>query len=480
VGVGSSAFVAWTAYAYAANLTLDPMALGLVLVASLVAFGSARRLAGVLLLLGAALAHYLFAVVIVGLLLLFGVLLLAAERRFRGPDRPPDGAARRVLTMLGAGVAAAVGGIALSPQLPTRVPTISVEGPFTQLKTSSRLPQMALWATVPLAALGGWLRIRTGTSMTRWMTALLLVWASMAPISVLAWYVLEVPLPPYRWAAFALPVPLLVVAAALALGEPLRRSGVAIGKIAAGALAAVVAGALAAAGAAVWWNAGSEIDRAMFAELGTVANYARTIPAETPVVLVTRRNQPTETPDRILAALPADVIERFSVLPTAVDRTRDDLGIQAPEGAAILWISTLGQPEPLPGVGLGPGVVLVAGPPPGEPVVPGELPRAPPAGRLVLLASFALIGLGVAGSGWAGLAGVPAIGRIALAPTFGLALLGSLGTLGSRLGIPFTRLGSLGLVLVTAAAGWVVDLGLRRSRGGERAVPPRRITGSPV
>ena len=26
VGVGSSAFVAWTAYAYAANLTLDPMA----------------------------------------------------------------------------------------------------------------------------------------------------------------------------------------------------------------------------------------------------------------------------------------------------------------------------------------------------------------------------------------------------------------------------------------------------------------------
>ena len=464
VGVGASAFVAWTAFSYAANLTLDPMALALVLVTACVAFGTARRLAGVALLLGAALTHYLFAAVIVGLLFAFGLACAVGRRRLPGGGRPPDGAARRVFTMLGAGLAASLVGIGLSPQLPTRVPTIPIEGPFVQLKAATRLPQMALWATVPLAAVGGFLRIRGADALGRWATGLLLAWAALAPISMLGWFVLDLPSPPYRWAAFALPVPLLVVVAAASFGDPLRRRGTPTARLGAGTLLGLAAGALAVAGAGVWWTAESVLSREGFAELGTVANYARAIPSETPLVLVVRRSQPTETPDRILAALPPEVIERFSILPAAIDRDRPDLGIPAPEGSALLWVSSFGQPEPLPGVDLGPGVVLIDGPLPTEPFAPGPLPRAPPPGQLVLLATVALIALTLAGSGWAGLAWVPTLGRWALAPTFGLALLGSVGLVASRLGLPFTRSGAFVLLVVTSATGWAVDLGLRRWR----------------
>jgi hypothetical protein len=113
--------------------------------------------------------------------------------------------------------------------------------------------------------------------------------------------------------------------------------------------------------------------------------------------------------------------------------------------------------------------VIVTGPPARTPIDVPATPRAPSATVMAGLAFAWLSMLVLAGSGWAGLMGVDPIGRIALAPAFGLALLGPVGLLTGRAGVPFDRPGSAGLVALTAALGWGVDLLVRR-----RASPVER------
>jgi hypothetical protein len=162
--------------------------------------------------------------------------------------------------------------------------------------------------------------------------------------------------------------------------------------------------------------------------------------------------------------LPADVIDRLDLLPVSYDVQRADLGIPAPPGGVVLWVDEVDRRSPPPGIALGPGVLLLIGPPPSLPLRRSGLPRSPPGGRLVGLAVIALVVLTVAGSGWAGLARTDDIGRAALSPTFGLAALGLLGLVASRLGVGFNRSGSLAIIAVTTALGWGVDH-LSRHRG---------------
>ncbi len=138
----------------------------------------------------------------------------------------------------------------------------------------------------------------------------------------------------------------------------------------------------------------------------------------------------------------------------------DDL----PERAVVLYLSAFDRRPTPPGPTLIPGVVIVAGPTPATPVDVPPAPRAPSTGALAAFALVWLLMLMLAGSGWAGLMGVDPIGRIALAPAFGLALLGPVGLLTGRVGLPFDRAGSAGLVALTAALGWGVDLLTRRRR----------------
>ncbi len=76
----------------------------------------------------------------------------------------------------------------------------------------------------------------------------------------------------------------------------------------------------------------------------------------------------------------------------------------------------------------------------------------------------------LAGSGWAaGLTDLGWLGSASVAPVFGLAVLGLIGTAASRIGLPLSGAGGVGVAAVTAAAGWGVwALGLRRGR----AQPP--------
>ncbi len=148
VGVGASGFIAWTAVGYAANLMLDPVALALVLAAILAAFTRRGVLAGIALVLGAALIHWMFALVILGLLLALAVAL-ALGARLPGVWAPPDDAARRVLLLLGGGVVAGVVGLGLSPAFPSHVFLVE-PGTSGDAKAEQRLPGLALWLTLPL------------------------------------------------------------------------------------------------------------------------------------------------------------------------------------------------------------------------------------------------------------------------------------------------------------------------------------------
>ncbi|MGZ8572281.1 MAG: hypothetical protein ACXWW5_08655, partial [Actinomycetota bacterium] len=145
VAVGSSSFVAWTAVGYASNLMLDPIALTIVLLAVLAAFRGKGVAAGALMIVGGVLMHWLLALVIVGLLTVFG-LALGIGHRFPARFRPPDRSGRRVFTMLGSGVLVAATGFALAPELPSFVPTVD-PGQKGAKKIIERLPSMALWLT---------------------------------------------------------------------------------------------------------------------------------------------------------------------------------------------------------------------------------------------------------------------------------------------------------------------------------------------
>ncbi len=460
IGVGASAFIAWTAVGYAANLMLDPVALALLLAAILAAFQCRGVLAGIALVLGATLIHWMFALVVVGLLLVFA-LALAAGARSGDPWRPPAHAARRVLVLLGGGVVAGIVALGLAPTFPSHVFLVE-PGTSGDVKARLRLPSFALWLTLPLALVGGVLGLSRGSGQRRWAAGVLLAWGALAPVSLIAWYVLDLPAPPYRWTAFALGVPLLVVFAAACVGERVRARWAHVGRVLTIVLLVIVSGGLAVAGARIWDRADAGLEAAGFVQLEAMARYLDGSPGEPPVFLTTPSNVPSAVVPQVQAGVSAAVFGRLSFLPGPLPRTTPTATDDLPEGAIVLYLSAIDRRPAPPGDELVPGVVIVVGPPPATPIAVPTVPRSPSASAMAGFVLVWLLMLAIAGSGWAGLMGVDPIGRIALAPTFGVALLGPIGLLTGWAGVPFDRPGSAGLVALTAAVGWGSDLLARR------------------
>ncbi|MGZ8572282.1 MAG: hypothetical protein ACXWW5_08660, partial [Actinomycetota bacterium] len=467
VGVGASGFVAWTAVGYAANLMLDPVALALVLAAILAAFQRRGILAGISLGLGAALIHWMFTLVVIGLLLGFA-LALAIGANLPGVWAPPVHAARRVLQVLGGGVVAGGVALGLSPMFPSHVFLVE-PGTSGDVKAEQRLPSLALWLTLPLALLGGVLGLTGGSGQRRWTTGVLLAWAALAPMSLIAWYALDLPVPPYRWTAFALGIPMLVVFAAACIGERVRARSARLGRPLTVTLLVVASGGLAVGGARIWDRADAGLEAEGFVQLEAMARYLDGLPADLPVFLTTPSKVPSAVVPRIQAGLSAADFERVSFLPGPLPRGTPHPTDDLPEGSIVLFLSAFDRRPVPPGDPLIPGAVIVMGPPPVTPIDMPASPRAPSAGAMAGLALVCLLVLTIAGSGWAGSMAVDPIGRVALAPAFGLALLGPVGLLTGRAGLPFDRPGAVGLVALTAALGWGVDLLVRR-----RALPVER------
>jgi hypothetical protein len=453
IGLAASAFIARTAEGYNANLMFDVLALTVAVLAIRIALGSERLgWVGAAALLGAgALFHWIFAVVFALLLAGFAILVAVGRAALRGPSRPASGASLRIVAIVIAAGALAFLAFQFGPELPGRLP----RGGGTERRTDLRLPSFRLALTLPAAAVGAVLILLAG-SIRRWSLGVLVPWASLAVVGLIGWYWLDLDTRPYRFAGAALGVPLLIVLGPLAIAR--LDGGVvrALGTIA----AAGAAGALAITGAQVWWNLEPKHGPELFAQLAVVERYAERLPTDTVIGLTYGGGFRPISPVR--AGLPVDLIGRTSLL-----KLRDRAPV-VPRDGVLLHLEALNRrPAPSGGQRIAPGVTLVAGP---DGAVPAPAPpRAPRPARLAAILLMLTGCLVVVGAGWTvALTQVSGVAALTAAPAFGLAGLGVLGTVASRLGVPLEGPGGVALIAGIAGVGWVAAV-VRRHRGGLRA-----------
>lgn len=464
IAVSGSAFVAWTAVGYGANLALDVVAMAAAVMALEVLRGRRGVWGGAILLAGSMLLHWMFA------LLFVAVLGVGALIRYFRPGDEEDAQRRvvfrRLATMLALGtVIGAITLLLLAPQRPARLPDVDPTRPGPAGRVELRLPALALPLTLPLAALGSALLVSDRRQARRDAGILLGVWSSLAPVSLVAWFVLGLPLPPYRWAGFALAIPAAVVLGAFAAGDLFERSGRhRIAALAvAGGLAATVG--LAGAGASVWWSREPTLVGGEFAQLSTLSSYLESLPPPTRVVILIDAYRKRAPFNRAWTGLPPGRLRYVTMVPARIDGDAPDFGLppvaRKRPGTVVVSLDAYRKP---PGVGraLGPGVHLIWGPEV-RAVEVGVPPRAPPALDLAGSAALLLAVLVFSGGGWASLADLHALGIVSLAPAFGVAVLSLIGLAASRVGVPLHRPWGACLVAAVGIVGWTAAF-VRRGR----------------
>ncbi len=452
LGVAASAFVAQTAVGHGTALVFDVLALSAAVLAIRTAIGPvARGWVGAAVLLGSALLfHWLFALLFSACVLGLAALVALGRALLKGPARPPAGAAVRIAGAVALAVALAAVGFAFAPELPGRLPGLQGGERFTRF----HLPAFDLEVTLPAAMLGAAILFLRNDAIRRWALGLLVPWAGLAVVGLVGWFWLDLPTVPYRFAEFALGVPVLIVAGALGLA-PL--DGDARLRVVATGVAAAAAAALALGGVQVWWERGSKYGPELFSQLGTVARYVGRVPGD-PWVLLPYRGVSFPPLSPVRAALPVDLYHRV-VLFRGPEGPPADL----PGSRVLLHVEAIDRKPPSGGTSLGPGVTLLEGPEVSVP--PAPPPEAPGAAVLAALVGACIVSLAAVGSGWAvGLTDLPPLGVLSVSPAFGLAALGLLGTVASGLGAPLRGAGAVAITAGTAASGWAIALGGRRSR----------------
>jgi hypothetical protein len=459
VAVAGSAFVAWTAVGYAANLALDVVAVGAAVFVLEVRRGRSGVWAGAILLAAAVLLHWMFAV------LFFAVLGVSAAARLVTSDGEEEArrAFRMHLTVLVVGAALGIAALILAPERPGSLPDVDTSRPGPVGRAELRIPAMALPLTLPIALLGSVLVFFDRRLDRRDAAVLLGVWSSLAVISVVGWYLLDLPLPPYRWAGFALAIPVSVVLCAFVIGDRLARPGGHLGLMGTVLGAAATIG-LVGAGASVWWSREPTLDADEFGQLGTLSAYLEPLPVDTPVVILIGSGRRFAPISRAWAGLPAERLRYLRMVPAAIRPDEPAFGLDpdllGDPRAVVVALDAYHRRPVDAGVPLGPGVHVLVGP--RSEVEPGAIPRAPPAiglaaGVAVLLAVLVLTGIG-----WAALTDLPALGVVSVAPALAVALLTCAGFVASRLGIPLHGWGGAGLVVGIAAVGWIAAIARSR------------------
>jgi hypothetical protein len=361
-------------------------------------------------------------------------------------------------------IAVLAGGLAMlaSPALPDRVVGQTFVDP--ERRVSRRLPPFALPIAIPAAAVGAGAIAALGRRTARRAAPALVGWAAIAPAGLAAWYLLDLPVPPYRSAGAALGIPFLIV-----LGPVAASSGsLARGRRPAAGAAALVAVAatvwLVAGGTSAWWDAEPAVEHDQLAQAATLEAYLATLPPGTPAIVPVRPSEPP--PPRLLRlGVRARHLASLSLVPADlsagteafVERVRAD-----DPGAVVVAIDAYRRVEPGVGSALGPGVTLLAGPAPSEPLaVP---PSRATAGELVRIAALGLGALLASGFGWGlALTRYPAVEVLALAPAIGAAILVLVGLVAGRLGLSFAGGGGAALAITVALAGATVAALRRRT-----------------
>lgn len=466
IAVGGSAFVAWTAVGYSANLAIDPLLLSAVALGVPAAVrGHRTGLVGACLMLAAAfLYHWPLAALFVAIWLTASLLLRSLARaRLIGRALGLARATGRRLA-----VTATIGGLLgvvllliTMPRLPSVLPGAAV-GRIRPLLvyTAIRMPALAFPLTSTLAILAAIALARHRQEVRRTTVLVLAAWAGAGALGASAWYLLRVPTPPYRWAIFALPVPLLTAAAPAGLVR--ARAENRLRRIVIVCLSACITAWLVARGTGVWWEQHPRHPPALYQELEAVTSYAHSLRSPTYLVLLMPRRNPVP----VLAGLAPDLADRVLFHPPPGPS-------RSPLGTAVLALDAL-MPRPLTprwdvllrhGRPLAPGVRLIRGPAPVD--VPAVRRPFPTARATVIGAAAGLAVLWIAGIGWAAALGAATLETVWVAPALGIASLGIIGSIAARLGVVPRGLAAIVIVIATTVAGIlgaVAQHAARRSR----------------
>jgi hypothetical protein len=458
VGLAGSTFIAVTAVGYAANLLVDLFLVAALALALRGLDGGTGLVAVAVLVVAAAVTHWLLAVLLVGLLAFVAAAALVWPANPHA-DEDPRRAGRRLLVAVA--VAALLGGIALllAPALPSEIVHQTFHEDVDR-RIEKRLPPLGLPLTLPVAACGAIAIAALGGPARRRVLPTLLAWAAIAPAGLAAWYWLDLKLPPYRTVAVALGVPALIVLGASVPASALLERGRRLLAVAAALLLLAATGWLAGTGAETWWRAEPAVEPADLAQAATLDAYLRTLAPDTSAIVPVP--QGASGPPRILrlgmaarragavVLLPADLSD-------GTDAFVDDVLRRYPGATVVVFLDAYRRSEPGAGVELGPGVTLVHGPRPAEQLpVPSIRTDAP---ELLRVAAIALALLVVTGLGWTlALTRLPLAGALGLAAAIGAATLVILGLVTGRLGLSYAYGGGVAVAAATAASGWVAWL----------------------
>ena len=448
IAVGGSAFVAWTAVGYSANLAIDVLLLGAVALAVPAGVqGRPEGLAGACLMLAAAfLYHWPLAGLSAAVWLTAALLLRLSAHRPAG-ERVRTTARRLAATATVGGLLGAVLLLVAMPRFPRALPGAMV-GRIRHLPAFAalRMPALAFPLTCPLAVAAAVGLARHRHQVRRAAATVLATWAGAGALGVSAWYVLKIPTPPYRWAIFGLPVPLLAAPAPAGLVQGPVRSRAR--RAAAVCLSACVAAWLVARGTWVWWEHRPPQRPELYRELDAVTSYALSLRRPTRLVLLTRRSHRGP----ILAGLSPDLAGRVLFrAPPGPSRSVRRAAVLVLHALAPRWEVPLGR-----GRRLAPGVRLIRGPDPPDVLV---VPRPFPTARATVIGAAADLGvLWITGVGWAAAVGGAAPDAVWLAPALGMATLGIAGSLAARLGVAPTGPAAIVLIVATAALGVLATL----------------------
>ncbi len=491
IATGASILVARTAVGSADNLIIDSIVLGL-FVCSLAFADRQTGYAGALVLVaGATLVHWSFTLLALVLLGVVGVVFVVPSlRHTRSGGSWWETPALRLAAIVGGSVAAGTASMFVAPALPRRIPR--VEAARIELKNALRLPALRLpvWAVASTA--GAAVSLSSADQRRRMTTVLLGGWGATVIVAVLlfqaGWKV-----PPYRYATFALALPILATMLVTTLGTSVARRLPILGTVV-GVTLAVAPVVWATRWSVDYWWSQPSIPEEQFDQSLAAGRYLASTGQERPVVYITGRSQ-IVFPDHVLrAGVPPPFVDDVYVFPGTMREIRF---LQGDPGGELLnpgpnrrseaareFIADIFVRDPIvlfltafnegrrapPSPEVQPGVFVVQGP--STEIEPAASPGTDDvvADALALAALLAVVGIG-----WSvALAPGDLLARAGLAMAFGLAALALVGTVAGRLGLPLRGVPGTALVVATALGGWVV-----KASGHFRTRPGRhRETGS--
>jgi hypothetical protein len=305
-------------------------------------------------------------------------------------------------------------------------------------------------------------------------TVLLIGWGATVIVAALlfraGWNV-----PPYRYATFALALPILATLLVTILGTLVARRLPILGTLVGVTLAVAPVVWATSWSVDFWWSQPS-IPEEQFDQSLAAGRYLATAGEDRPVVYITSLPK-IVLPDHVLrAGVPPSFVDDVYVFPGTLREIRFLQG--DPEGELltpgpnrrsqaarelmadvfardpiVLFLSAFneGRRAP-PSPEVQPGVYVVQGP------SGGIQAAAPPGTSDVVVDAFALAALlAVVGIGWSvALAPGDLLARAGLAMAFGLAVLAIAGTVAGRVGLPLRGAPGMALVIATALGGWIV------------------------